>query len=168
MGADFRIGATKSGRCTLHTSGRIVARAFQLYTVDKMMHSFKYTSGIITDMKWVVVERAEVLLFGTACAPFFLRKLVQVNTCTFSSRMKHEMGADRVRQNKTSSYSSVSFQRNAEARSLLYILLFHSLNSLGTLRVNILEMDKRNWYEEASTANWRRRTNPQCISAKIE
>lgn len=118
-------------------------------------------------MKWTVLEWAEALRLEAVRAPFPVSKLVQVITCNFSTDMIHEMGVHRFRQKNKPSEISFSFQLNGDAQSLLYIVLLHGLNALGTLLANILQMDKRKRYNDVTTALRRTRMDPNLNATKI-
>lgn len=127
-----------------------------------MRHLFNYTSAITADMKWMVLEPADALRSGAVCDPFLLNKLTQViQCCSFFSEIIHPMGVHRLRQNKNPSDISFSFELNSDARRLLYIVMFHDLNSLGTFIANILDVKKWNGYENATSTLRRTRIVPQ-------
>lgn len=73
----------------------------------------------------------------------------------------------RLRQKNNSSDISFLFQLNAEELHLPYISVFHSVNVLGMLLSNILEMYTCKMYEEAATILRHNRIDRQSIAANI-
>lgn len=81
----FRIGAQNVVRLPQHKARRIAAHAFQFKTQKTMWNLFKYTSGITTFMKWMVVETADALLSGAVHFRLYLPNLSHVILCHFYS-----------------------------------------------------------------------------------
>lgn len=113
--ANFCIGANKSSRCPLHIARCILVRGFQFHTKETMRHLVKCKSGTTTDIRWMVLQRAEELRSGALRSPFSLRKFAQAITRSFSSQKNHEMGAHRLRQKKKPRFILFCFQINCHA-----------------------------------------------------
>lgn len=83
--------------------------------------------------------------------PFPFRKLAQVIPFNFSLDMVHPMGVHRFGKRTIRAKVPFRFQLNGDVRSLLYFILFHALNVLGTLLSCIIGMDKSKGYYDAAT-----------------
>lgn len=138
---DIRIGANNTGWCPLDKTRRSVARVFHFHTVETLRHLFKCTTGITADMSWMVVELAEALRSRAVRALFSLRKLAQIIPCNFSSKMIHSMYVQRLRQNNNQSDILFWFKINTDVQSLVCIVMFHALNVLVNVLLNILYMN---------------------------
>lgn len=90
----------------------------------------------------MVVEIAKVFHSGAVCDPNPFLKIAQVIPIKLSPQMMHVMDSQRPRQENNRSDSSLTFQTNADSRSLLYIVFFHDMNALGTIIANIMDTGK--------------------------
>lgn len=165
--ADFHIGAKNSNRCPVHIARHIAGVAFTFHTTEKTNHFFKFTSGITTNMKWMVVDRPEALRSWAVRSPLSSSKLAQFIPGNFSSQMVHVMAVHKLLQKNNTCNVWFGFHLNGDACSLIYISLFHTLNAICTLPSNIIEMDKYNEYENAAIAVSRKRIDPQSNAVKI-
>lgn len=70
--------------------------------------------------------------------------------------MVHDIGKNKLRKNNPTK-TSFAMKLNDDARSFLYIILFHALNAIGVWVAKILDMDECMSFEQASLAVCRTR-----------
>ena len=149
MQPPFLIHRNNNTPCPAAIAKRIAGRAFQFNVPRVSVHLNRYNNAITTDLKWMVVERAENMRVGQVRAPLTWRRLAHVIPCNYTPAQIHAIGVQRLRNKNNPTDIAYTFNINSDGRALLYVVLFHSINSLGILLANVLDMESCSGFESA-------------------
>lgn len=67
--------------------------------------------------------------------------LAQVLNFNVRPNMKHDIGKYKLNQKKKHTESSFAVQLSTNVRCILHVVLFHVVNAIGKMRVNVLAIE---------------------------